>query len=191
MDLAEIADAARRGEQWAGPALVTMVCPVLAGYAATIAPGLSDADRDQAIETAIVRALGRIDRYDSGRASFTTWVRPFVRHALADMRRSRPPQAQMPDDLPTPTLDDTDPWPEDRPELVELASQLSSLSLTDQLMIQLRHGEGLSYKQIAERIGGGVNEGACRVRHHRAIQRLRENVRDHPDFAKYLEEDAP
>ena len=36
-------------------------------------------------------------------------------------------------------------------------------------------------------VGSGVTEGACRIRHYRALGRLRDRLRAHPAFAKYQE----
>ncbi len=45
----------------------------------------------------------------------------------------------------------------------------------DQLLLVLRYVHGLRYAEIAARMG--CTEGACKTRHGRALNRLREKIR--------------
>ena len=174
MDYDELVTAAKDGEAWAGPALVTVLLPMSMQYARSIGSDLGSADQEAVVETAILRAVERIDRFDSERATFPSWVRGFVRHAVADHRRAAGPEfVDLPPDLPEREVEPT-PAGDDLPGAVEQAVTLAllRLSLTDQVIITLRDFENLPYKECAERIGGGVTEGSCRVRHLRATRRL-------------------
>lgn len=188
MNERELVDAALRGQPWAGPALVTFLSPSLTGYAQLIAPDLLPADQELAVQRAIERGVNRLERYDTTRGTFSGWLRPFVRHALADIRRSRDGSHEVPlnDELHAHPLADTPPVPDDTPpEHQHLKEAIERLSATDQLIIALRDVEQLTYAQIATRLD--VSETACRVRHHRAIARLADQVQDHPAFRDYRE----
>ncbi len=64
MDDEELVRAARDNEPYAGPFLVSLYGPKLAGYCRSIASDLSDIDRELATANAIEPAVRRIDNYD-------------------------------------------------------------------------------------------------------------------------------
>lgn len=189
MDLEELLKAARAGESWAGLALVTQLMPMLVKYVEGFASDLSQSEQEMAVETAILRSVKSIDRYDPERASFPTWVRGTVRFAVLDIRRKKDGITEVPltaVHLPT--------WLEAPPNLApdgELSEgvtwSLLELSVTDQVIIALRDFEELSYSECAARIGGGVTAAACRVRHHRALGRLRDVLASDPNYKHLLE----
>ena len=188
VDSSELVVALMEGKPWAAHALVTTVAPVLLGYAELVGGGLGQADRESAVESAITRGVNKIDRYDPAKGTLAGWLRPFVRHALNDIRR-RGTAISLPD-----TLSDT---PESAPDAgaegeydvdhAAINRALGRLSRTDQLILHLRDTEQLTYEQCAERIGG-VTAGACRVRHHRALKRLSASAREEPDLSHYFQE---
>lgn len=178
-------EAAQRGDDWAGPALVTLLLPTLMGYVKEIGRDLSTADQEQAIERAVLRSVDRIDQYDPSRAQFSTWVRGALRYAVLDILREKGGTAdelvaELPHWLEAPPGESSDGAPSEA-----LTWSLLKLSVPDQIIISLRDFENLSYSEIAKRLGGGVTEGACRVRHHRALARLKTHLGSHPDYAAF------
>jgi RNA polymerase sigma factor (sigma-70 family) len=183
MDVDELLKAAREGEGWAGLALVTLLMPTLLSYVHSIAEDLSTADQEDAVERAIVRSLQRIERYNPDRASFPTWVRGYVRYAIADIRRAKGGEVELDETHLPPWLEVGDGEPSDESSPSEgLTWPLLELPTTDQVIIALRDFEGLSYADCARRIGGDVTEGACRVRHHRALGRLQVLLESDPNY---------
>ena len=183
MNVDELLKAARSGESWAGLALVTLLMPTMLSYAQSIAGDLSAADQEDAVERAIVRSVDRIDRYNPERASFPTWVRGYVRYAIADIRRAKGGDVELDEACLPPWLEAEDGEPSDESSPSEgLTWPLLELSITDQVIIALRDFEGLSYAECARRIGGNVTEGGCRVRHHRALSRLRALLQFDPNY---------
>jgi RNA polymerase sigma factor (sigma-70 family) len=189
VDIAELVERTKAGEVDAGPSLVSLCGARLAQYARLIAPHLSDADRDEVCERAVERAVEHIDLYNVGRGSFETWLRGFVRREVYELSRRTTSIAVATDQLErlaAPNAAGRPHEPGDRSELLrELAQKVHelmvSLSETDQLLIALRNYERLPYASIAQRLG--TTESACRQRHLRAIARLRNIARDHPEFA--------
>jgi RNA polymerase sigma factor (sigma-70 family) len=179
MDLERLLHAARRGDRWAGPALVTLLMPMLMQYAREIGQDLAPSHQEQSVERAVLRAVERLDRYAPEISSFPSWVRGFLRHAIADVRRSQLGYAeQLVNEVPDfRTSGEVWPADDDSNSTDNLVWSLLELSVGDQIMIALRDFEGLTYIQCAERIGGGVTAGACRVRHFRALRRLKELLR--------------
>lgn len=188
MDIEELIAAVRSGEAWVGPALVTLLLPMLTSYAAEIGSDLSESDREQAIEKAVLRAVDRVEKYDSSKASFATWVRGFLRFTVADARRNRQGRHDVPLDMAGEVADSPSDLGAGDTESA-LTWPLLQLSVTDQVIIALRDFEELPYEACARRIGEGVSAGACRVRHLRALKRLRQILDNDPEFQHFLEGD--
>ena len=185
VDTEDLIAAIREGQPWASHALVTTVTPVLLGYASLVGGGVSQTDQEFTVEAAIMRGVERIDRYDPRRGSFAGWLRPFVRHALGDIRRRGATTEPLLTDVLEP--DSSSSQSTDPEANKAVARAMQKLRSTDELILRLRESEGLSYEQCAERIGG-VTAGACRVRHHRALRRLSEYLSSEPSLARYFEE---
>jgi RNA polymerase sigma factor (sigma-70 family) len=188
VDSTELVAAVLDGKPWAAHALVTTVAPVLLGYAELVGGGLGQADREAAVEAAITRGVEKIERYDAAKGTLAGWLRPFVRHALGDIRR-RGTATPLPDIGEIPDAGPQRGAEIQNPERAAINRALARLSRTDQLILHLRDSEQLTYEQCAERIGG-VTAGAGRVRHHRALRRLSDSAREEPELAHYFEENA-
>lgn len=188
VDPDDIIRALREGAKWAEPAMVTIVGPVLLGYAASVGRDLSPADQERAVEAAVTKAVAKIDKFDSRRGTFTGWLRPFVRNAINDIRRQQGRTVQLlPEELELPPAEPEDPTKAAEAEAMSAA--LAELRDTDRLIITLRDYEHLDYAACAERIGD-VSDAALRVRHFRALGRLAEKLRDQPALAHYFEEEG-
>jgi RNA polymerase sigma factor (sigma-70 family) len=191
MNVEVLVEAARRGDRWAGPALVTLITPMLATYAGELGPDLTTYERETAIETAVLRSVERLDRFDPERGTFPSWVRGFLRYAVSDVRRKKQGVSeQLVADIPIGSVEDreSDVEVENSPASL-LGWELLRLSVTDQVIIALRDFEQLSYESCAERIGGGVTAGACRVRHLRALRRLERLLQDNPVYQQLVQGD--
>lgn len=187
MDIAQLIQQLKTGDDTAGPVLVSVLAPRLLGYAELIASDLPLTDREQVVEVAIETAIRRIDRYDPGKGTFPGWVRTFVRYAVADWRRRHPEGAPAElDDLTDPAIPEDDVEDEDSsPASAALAALVFTASEADQLILRLRYEEKLIHTQIAERLD--VSEAACRKRLERALERLRNRAKQDPDLNRYLE----
>lgn len=183
----EVIRALREGSRWANTAMVTVVSPVLLGYAASVAHDLSSTDHEIAVERAIRRGVAQIDRFDRSRGTFPAWLRPFVRNEINEMRRQRGSMMEPLRDDAQEAEQPPPPSPEKELAVAALKSALESLSDTDQLIILLRDYEQLDYDSCADRIGG-VSAAACRVRHHRAVRRLAAAAQEIPELVDHFKE---
>jgi RNA polymerase sigma factor (sigma-70 family) len=183
MDVAQLIQQVRDGDDTSGPILVSVVAPRLLGYADLIA---SQIDREMAVEFAIETAIRRIDLYDSAKGTFPGWVRGFVRYAVGDCRRQRPGGAPIPLDGRL-ELAAPEPHESERDEGTSasaLAELVQTLAPADQLLLRLRFEEALTHGQIAIQLG--VSESACRKRLERILERLRVRAADDPHLTGYL-----
>lgn len=179
MDIADLIRSARAGEPHAGPFLVSVFGERLLGYARAIGRDLSDVDREFAVEQAIEKAILKIDRFDPRKGSLAGWLRAFVRHALADLRRSRAAIDQLDPEAEEEQAKDEPKQPLDPSVVSALIEVWEALRDTDQLILALRIIEELPHAEIAIRLGG-VSEVACRQRYGRALLRLQTAALNHP-----------
>ncbi len=188
MDVAQLIEQLKRGDDTAGPVLVSVLAPRLLGYADLIAGDFALVDRERAVEHAIETAIRKIDRYDPSKGTFPGWVRSFVRHAVADVRRRQPggPPMQFDEEIADVAVpEDGDEEERGNPAAGALAALVFTAPEADQLILRLRYEESLLHAQIAEQLG--VSEPACRKRLERALERLRNRAKQDPDLNRYLE----
>lgn len=184
MNVGELVDRLVRGDETAGPILVSVVAPRLLGFAHAIGRGLSDVDIEAAVEKAIETSIRRIDRFDQTKGTFVGWTRTFVRNEILETRRQ---QAKFLDQLSekasalysAPGADDDDE-PAVSPQVAAMAALVLTESEADQLLIQLRFHELLDHKEIAKVLG--VTPEASRKRLQRLLERLRQRALDDPDL---------
>ena len=188
MDVAQLIEQLKRGDDTAGPVLVSVLAPRLLGYADLIAGDFALVDRERAVEHAIETAIRKIDRYDPSKGTFPGWVRSFVRHAVADVRRRQPggPPMQLDEEIADVAVpEDGDEEERGNPAAAALAALVFTAPEADQLILRLRYEESLLHAQIAEQLG--VSEPASRKRLERALERLRNRAKQDPDLNRYPE----
>ena len=118
---------------------------------------------EEVSQETFLAAWMRLDGF-RGEAPFEHWLtRVCLNCCYARLRRRRPPEAAMPDEVAAPAGD-----PHARLEVDRLMRRLSS---ADRFMLLLLHGEGWSVQEIAARLGW--SRVAVRVRAHRARRKLR------------------
>jgi RNA polymerase sigma-70 factor (ECF subfamily) len=182
--LDELLSRLQNGDENAGAFLVSLVAPSLHGYARATAGDLSDTDRERICELALERAVRKIDRFDPTKGSFLRWLRTFVRHEAGNWRRSNHALDELDEDAVASEVEPEQPaeW---RAAVAAVERAVHELSHTDQLIIALRDREGLSYADIASRVG--ANEDACRQRHLRALRRLKRIAESDPELQRFKE----
>ncbi|WP_375504503.1 RNA polymerase sigma factor [uncultured Jatrophihabitans sp.] len=178
----ELIQAAREGQSFAAAFLVSVFGPRMLGFAKSIAPDLSDTDREHAVEIAVETAVRKIDKFDPSRGRFESWLRTFIVHAAQDWRRGHlrlvsldaedPDGDSLRDRIParadlTGTPDSAPP----KPLLDVLREVVPTMRVGDQVILALRDMEGRSIETTASVLG--ISVPACRQRHHRARMRLK------------------
>jgi RNA polymerase sigma factor (sigma-70 family) len=128
--------------------------------------GLVASDAEDLAVSCITDIALKVGRYRRSEGNFEAWVFLLARRALVDWwRRHRPTQ---------PLLEDLSAEESAAPDpdlLQSVREALAKLSEDDQTIICLRDfGTEHSYAEIAQRLG--IQTGAARTRHLRALQRL-------------------
>lgn len=124
---------------------------------------------DDMMQETFLRAFRHIDRYDSARSSFTTWLTVIGRSIFYTELKKR--GRQQP---PTPTLAVETTSPDHHQEVVARQSVrelLDSLDEESRFLVELRIFRELPFNEIAEITGDTVV--SLRVRFHRTMKRLR------------------
>lgn len=197
MDWSTLVDRIRRGEESAAAELVSVLAAQLDLYARTVDQGgvLASSEREQAVETAIVKVVRKIRDFDPTRATLPTWARGFVRNEMREALRNRkevPSGGDLADLLArTSTRDDyaqslaTGGEPSERE--VALLSLLLQLNPGDAELLYAHAVEGLTFQAIADRLDSTVTAAALRKRYQRARNSIIEAAKN-DDQLKHLTE---
>lgn len=184
MDDDELIRAVRRGQDYAGPFLVSLYAPRILGQVRNVAGDLGDAACELICENAVERAIRGIDKYDRSRGSFIAWVRSMVRYAALDYRRDHERTqslaeldvAQAPPEVSRAITDDV---------RTALATAVQTLSDADQVILALIDDEGLSASTAAMLLT--ISHDAARQRHSRARRRLAAAASSDPVLIDFVE----
>ena len=126
---------------------------------------------EEVVQEVFTRAWRHAEAYDPTRGSVRTWLYQIARHAIIDMRR----RASV-----RPALALHEPREEEDPEGLsieramlgwQVAGAMEKLTLEHRQVIRLAHVQGLSVREIAERLG--LPEGTVKSRTWYALRSLR------------------
>jgi RNA polymerase sigma-70 factor (ECF subfamily) len=142
------------------------------------------ADAEDAVQDALLSAYSHVEQF-RGQARMSTWLTSIVINSAGMKLRRRSRQASVPFDGQesdahrlAEVLSDSRPNPEEecrRAERAELvAHSFRTLSPTLRRTFQLRHMDGLSIRETADRLG--IPEGTVKARVARARARLKQLV---------------
>lgn len=130
--------------------------------------GLGGSDAEDLAVSCISDIALKVDRYrpGAGAGGFAGWVFTLARNAVIDWLRRHRPTVPLLEQAPAPSGPDSDQ------ELYHAVWEaLAQLSPDDQAIIRLRDLEReCSYAEIGEHLG--IQTGAARTRHSRALHRL-------------------
>lgn len=138
-----------------------------------------DADlAEEALQEAFVDVWRRAARFDPARGQARSWVLAIVHHRAVDAVRREQSATRLGDEAPTPA-------PADDPEELSVMSDrrmrvlaaVKELSEVQREAIMLAYFEGLTYRQVAERLG--VPEGTAKSRLRDGLINLRGSMEAH------------
>jgi RNA polymerase sigma-70 factor (ECF subfamily) len=183
VDLHALVERAQKGDAAAWEALYRRTYPGLLSYARRRldAEGARDA-----VSEAMVRAVGRIDRFKWDGAGFDAWLFGILRHVVIDAQRAQNHRksgslaadgAGQPD-----AAEDPEPGPLDHllgaERTASVRAAFGQLSVFDQEVLELRVVAGLSSDEVAVVVG--KRPGAVRMAQARALDRLRALLEEKP-----------
>jgi len=142
------------------------------------------ADAEDVVQDALLSAYSHVEQF-RGEARMSTWLTSIVINSAGMTLRRRPRQASVPldgqeSDAHTfaEILSDSRPNPEEQCRRTERAALLAHsfrmLSPTLRRTFQLRHMDGLSIRETADRLG--IPEGTVKARVARARAKLKQLV---------------
>lgn len=146
--------------------------------------GLSAGDAEDLSVSCVTDISLKVNKYTAVReGGFTSWVFALAHNSLVDWWRSHPVADPLPDNLSAPVP------PDDDEPVAEVATAVrqavSLLADSDRSVIILRELEGnYTYDEIAGRLG--IRPEAARVRHHRALKKLKAILETDPRIVKFL-----
>lgn len=139
------------------------------GHAATILGNREDAA--DAVQEAFVRAFRALNRFEPGR-KFYPWLYTILRHCCFKLANRRwNPDSEATDELCL--LASPDESRKER-QTRQLEKALLHLTAEDRELITLKHLDGLSYDELAERLD--IPQGTVMSRLYHARRRLRHEV---------------
>jgi RNA polymerase sigma factor (sigma-70 family) len=168
---------ARDGDAGAFTALVEHMQPRAVRFAGQMT-GAGRDDVDDIVQDAWVRTYRALPRYDTSR-SFESWFFTILANCCRSLRvklrrwhlRSQPLDDQMRDSTIDPLIATTT-----HSDVARVHRALATLPAMQRETFLLHHVEGFSYEEIAEISGVGVS--ACKMRAKRAMDAVREMLRE-------------
>ncbi len=118
------------------------------------------------------KAFERIHSFNKEKGSFSAWIYRIARNAVIDHYRTQKKNIPIDDVFDLATENRTEQEHDAITSLAEVEKYLKTLPARQREIITLRLWEELSYKQIAEVIGG--TEDSIKMAFSRAIRELRE-----------------
>ncbi|MDZ7631118.1 MAG: RNA polymerase sigma factor [Gemmatimonadaceae bacterium] len=168
---------ARDGDAGAFTALVELMQPRAIRFASQMTSASRD-DVDDIVQDAWVRTYRALPRYDASR-SFESWYFTILANCCRSLRvklrrwhlRAQPLDDQLRDDTIDPLIATST-----HSDVARVHRALATLPAMQRETFLLHHVEGFSYEEIAEITGVGVS--ACKMRAKRAMDAVRELLRE-------------
>lgn len=129
------------------------------------------ADAEDLCSEVFVKVMANIGRYDSAKASYSTWIYAITRNVVNDYFRSRLQARVELDDILIDSMD-AGTWDQGLPELSEA---LQKCSQRERDVIILRYYHGHPYAEIAEKLQ--MSSTNVRMISFRTTRKLRELLR--------------
>jgi RNA polymerase sigma-70 factor, ECF subfamily len=166
----EVVEACRRGDQAAFAALVRAT--YRRAYALAVRLVRDRFEAEDVVQEAYLRMFRSIERFRD-EAKIETWMHRIVTNVAITRLRSKGRAAEL-------VSDDVPEWvPSEMPEAGvavrdQLERALDRLPKGQRTAVVLKDVYGLSCREVADELG--IEEGAVKVRLHRARKRLRETI---------------
>ncbi len=112
------------------------------------------------------------DMYDEGLAGISTWIYRIAHNAVIDHYRTQKSSDELSEELAS--IDDIEENLLKRESLEELGRALKELSEKDRAIIVYRYYDGLSLKEVAEKLA--ISYSGCKLRHANALASLRKSL---------------
>lgn len=130
------------------------------------------AEAEDLTSEVFLKIYEKIDSFDESRASLSTWVYTITRNTVIDYFRTRRTFGEVPEELSGgETIEETLIH---RDSLRELCGALRALDTRSRDLIILRYYQGMTLKEIAQRLG--VSYSYVKILHNTALVGLRQQM---------------
>lgn len=126
-------------------------------------------DAEDICSDVFTKIYENLDRYDEGLAGISTWIYRIARNAVIDHYRTQKPSDELSEELAS--IEDIEGNLLKKEVLEELGEALKKLSEKDRAIIVYRYYDGLSLKEVAEKLD--ISYSGCKLRHTNALASLR------------------
>lgn len=175
-DLEQMVQLAQGGDDAAFDELVRRTLPGMYRFLRSL--GANEEDAADAAQEAYVRVWRALDSFDAARP-FAPWLYQIARRTLYDLYRKQTRSSMAWTDEAAADVIDPEPLPDALFERTEAQEQVRAAILelgpNERTVLMLRYDEGLSFEEIAESLS--MPAGSVRSIHHRALAKLREQLK--------------
>ncbi|MBR5375785.1 MAG: sigma-70 family RNA polymerase sigma factor [Lachnospiraceae bacterium] len=126
-------------------------------------------DAEDLCSEVFTKIYENLDRYDESLAGISTWIYRIAHNAVIDHYRKQKPSEELSDELAS--FEDIEDEMLKKEGLKALTAALKSLSEKDRAIIIYRYYDGLSLKEVAEKLD--ISYSGCKLRHTNALNSLR------------------
>ena len=132
----------------------------------------SKADAEDLCQDVFVKVHTKLESFDPGKASISTWIFSITRNSVIDFYRKSHPVMEMDENIPEDgAIDDSILNDE---TLEELAAALQKLPAELREIIVLRYYDGIPLTEIGKKLN--LSYGAIKLRHAKALQMIRASM---------------
>jgi len=163
----ELAERIKNGDKASLDILVKAYLPKVYNRVRSLVPESDAEDVTQDIFMSLVDSIGNFQ----GKSAFTTWFHRIIMNKIADYHRRTFRRREKLGETQPPT--DINPWSATDDELI-VKQALIKLPEKYREVLLLKFSEGLSFGEIAEKLG--LTYEATRSRYRRAIETVRDRI---------------
>ncbi len=127
-------------------------------------------DAEDLCSEVFTKVYENLEKYDESLAGISTWIYRIAHNAVIDHYRKQKPSEELSEELAS-LDDDIEEGLLKKENLKTLSAALKSLSEKDRAIIIYRYYDGLSLKEVAEKLG--ISYSGCKLRHANALNSMR------------------
>ena len=132
----------------------------------------SSADAEDLCQDVFVKLNKKLDSFDSGKASISTWIYSITRNSVIDFYRGSHPHEEIDENMAQDgTVDDS---LLNNETLEELAEALEKLPAELREIVVLRYYDGMPLTEIAKKMN--MSYGMIKLRHSAALELIRKSM---------------
>lgn len=126
-------------------------------------------DAEDICSDVFTKIYRNFEKYDENQAEISTWIYRIAHNAVIDHYRKQKPSEELTEEIAS--FEDIEEGILNREKLEKLGEALKRLSEKDRSIIVYRYYDGLSLKEVAEKLH--ISYSGCKLRHSNALNSLK------------------